>query len=132
MSCNPNYDTFYNKKRNYPNAEERLYDDLPSREVLLTKPDQKTKGIYCKAKFLNDNSRCMLNVTKSHLQNHHVRMFVGYIITDECTSYEVTNLRLNEFPKYIIADLKPASFHRKAMFDTARWRGKIHKMDCDL
>ena len=37
-------DTFYNKKRNFPNAEEREYDDIEPVTVLLTMADQTIKG----------------------------------------------------------------------------------------
>lgn len=46
-----NYDTFYNKKRNFPDAEERQYDDIEPVQVLLTRPEQTVKGVLCSARF---------------------------------------------------------------------------------
>ncbi len=117
-----NYDTFYNKKRNFPDAEERQYDDIEPVQVLLTRPEQTVKGVLCSARFKPGTLTCILSLTKRDLARKSVPFGKGYIVTTNEGSYQVKDYHLNDFPKYIVMDLEPADVDHRNLFIAARFR----------
>ena len=102
------WDTFYNKKRDFPNAEERLYDDLPETKAVLVRENYAPRigGRPVKVKFLN-NTKCLVTSTKSELQRRLYRFEDGmYLVTAYCC-YKVEEFHYNERPKYPILTLTP-------------------------
>ena len=115
-------DTFYNKKRNFPNAEEREYDDIEPVTVLLTRPDQTIKGVLCSARFKPGTLTCMLSMTKRDLARKTIPFGVGYILTTSERSYRVKDFHLNYYPKYVVVDLEPTSINHGLLFMKALYR----------
>ena len=115
-------DTFYNKKRNFPNAEEREYDDIEPVTVLLTRPDQTIKGVLCSARFKPGTLTCMLSMTKRDLARKTIPFGVGYILTTSERSYQVKDFHLNYYPKYVVVDLESTSINHGLLFMKALYR----------
>ena len=64
-----NYDVFYNKKRNFPYSEERLYDDITPVDMVLVRPGYPALcGLLCKARFLPGTNTCIISETKRSLE----------------------------------------------------------------
>ena len=104
------WDTFYNKDRNFPDAEERKFDGLPSIEMLLYRGNKrKLNGMLLSAKFLPGTNTCMLSKTKRELQKYNYCINENYMLADSRRSYQVKSIRYNEFPKYPILELIPLS-----------------------
>lgn len=113
------WDTFYNKKHNFPHAEEREYDDLESVTVLLTRPDQTMRGVLCSARFKPGTLTCMLSKTKRDLAKDHVPFRIGYIVTSRERSYQVKGFHLNYYPKYYVLDLEPTAVDHRWLLNNA-------------
>lgn len=118
-----NWDTFYNKKRNFPQAEEREYDDIPEVSAVLARPDQYHGGTPCTVRFKPDMRKCILSRTISNLKSNGFPFDVGYIITDQDHSYEVVDFHLNYYPKYIIADVLPSFVDHSFIYNRVYPRG---------
>ncbi len=114
------WDTFYDKKRNFPTAEEREYDDIEAVGALLTRPDQTMKGVHCSARFKPGTHTCMLSLTKRDLARKSVPFGKGYIVTTNDGSYQVKDYHLNYYPKYVVADLEPAAVDHRNLLRAAR------------
>jgi len=110
-----NRDTFYNKKRNFPDAEERKYDDIEYVDVALTRADHvpgKIGGFPSLARFNADSSECILSRTRSQLKRGYFPLEPGFIVTDANRSYKVVDIRYNYYPKYPILTIEPiVGFH---------------------
>lgn len=105
----PNWDTFYNKKRNFPDAEERKYDDIESIDVVLTKTDHvpgNIGGFPSLARFNADRTECILSRTRSELKRGKFPLEPGFIVTDANQSFKVVDIRYNYYPKYPILTLE--------------------------
>ncbi len=114
--CERNHwDTFYNKKRNFPYAEERKYDDIPPVDVVLTRADHipgRIGGFPSRARFNADESECILSRTRSELKRGNFPLEPGFILTDSLRSYRVKDIRYNYYPKYPILTVEPIDgFH---------------------
>ena len=121
-----NWDTFYNKKRNFPNAEEREYDDLPEVDLVLTKADHipgKIGGFLMKARFKPGTLTCMLSRTKIEILNARFKLEPGFIVTDFKRSYRAVSIHYNYYPKYPVLELEPIlGFHDSYAYDYAHRR----------
>jgi len=117
-----NWDTFYDKKRNFPHAEEREYDDLDSVPVLLTRPEQTIRGVLCSARFKPGTLTCMISKTKRDLAKNSVPFRIGYIVTTKERSYQVKDFHLNYYPKYYVLDLEPTEVDHRELLTIALTR----------
>ena len=123
-----NWDTFYNKKRNFPEAEEREYDDLPEVDLVLTKENHipgNIGGLLTKARFKPGTLTCMLSRTKREIIHARFNLEPGFIVTDSQRSYRAIRVTYNYYPKYPILDLEPIPFfHDSYAYDYALRRAK--------
>lgn len=104
------YDPFYNKKRNYPDAEERLYDDFPEVDlVLVRKGYTRIGGRHVTGKFLPETSRCLITSTKRELAKFDYFFENGIYVVSKDACYVVEYFHYNQFPKYPILTLSPIS-----------------------
>ena len=121
-----NRDTFYNKKRNFPHAEEREFDDLSSipailyrkgalkkRGILGTLTAGKGKhGIYLTCRMLPPKEgdagevRAMLSKTKRDLGKYPLEPGCQLVLYN--VVYNVVDYRFNSFPKYAVLLLSHA------------------------
>jgi len=105
-----NWDTFYNKKRNFPDAEEREYDDLPEVELVLTRANHipgTPGGMLTRARFKPGTLTCMLTRTKREFYHARFELEPGIIVTDSQRSYRVLSIHFNYYPKYPVLELEP-------------------------
>ena len=100
---------FYDKKRFYPDAEERQFDDLPEVDMVLIRPGYKRiGGRPVKARFISNT--CILSTTRSELQKYLYTIETGmYAVTENCC-YIVDDFHFNQFPKYPILTLSPVAY----------------------
>lgn len=116
-------DTFYDKKRNFPDAEERRFDDIPSIPVILTRASHvpgKNGGLLCRARFIG--STCILSRTSRDFKISRFPLEPGVILTDKENSYTVEALHFNSYPKYAILTLKPIiGFRDSSTYEFALW-----------
>ena len=122
LTMSYNWDTFYNKKRNFPDAEERQYDDINPVQVLLTRPNQTVRGVLCNARFRPGTLTCMLDMTKRDLARKTIHFDIGYILTTSWGSYSVKDYHLNYYPKYVVVDLEPAFVDHTPLLFAAKRR----------
>lgn len=121
-----NRDTFYNKKRNFPHAEEREFDNLSSipatlyrkgalkkRGILGTLKTGKGKhGINLTCRLLPPKEgdageiRIMLSKTKRDLGEFPLEPGCQLVLYDGV--YNVVDYRFNSFPKYAVLLLTSA------------------------
>ena len=121
-----NRDTFYNKKRNFPNAEEREFDDLsPIPATLYRKGALKKRGILgtlktgkgkhgidltCRLLPPKEGDagevRAMLSKTKRDLGKYPLEPDCQLLISNSV--YNVVDFRFNSFPKYVVLLLSSA------------------------
>lgn len=119
-----NWDKSYDKKRNYPDAEEREFDDVPQVGASLWYPFYRYNfpphSHDCGAKFLppkpNDKGslRAMLGWTKQSYSGHEP--VPGSKLQANGKTYIVIDFRYNQFPKYPIVLLEestPVKYERK-------------------
>lgn len=123
-----NRDTFYDKKRNFPDAEEREYDDLPEVDLVLTKVDHipgNIGGFLTKARFKPGTLTCMLSRTKREILHARFKLEPGFMVTDSSRSYRAVSIHYNYYPKYPVLELEPIiGFHDSYAYDHAHRRAK--------
>lgn len=98
--------TFYDKKRFYPDAEERQFDDIPEVDLVLVRLGYKRiGGRPVKARFIKNT--CILSTTRSELQKYLYTIETGMYAVSKDTCYKVEDFHFNQFPKYPILTLSP-------------------------
>lgn len=123
-----NWDTFYDKKRNFPDAEEREYNDLPEVDLVLAKADHipgNTSGFLMKAHFKPGTLTCTLSRTKREILHARFKLEPGFIVTDSSRSYWAVSIHYNYYPKYPVLELEPIiDFHDSYAYVHAHRRAK--------
>lgn len=118
------WDTYYNKQRNFPDAEERLYDGSESIPLALSKAGQTKGGTLVYGRFLpGGHTHCMLCKTKRELLRHGWNFEADELcITDDQQTYKITNAHFNSCPVYPVFDLIPTGKHEARFYQEAlKW-----------
>lgn len=113
-----NLDMFYNKKRNFPDAEEREFDDLSpipatlyrvgslQRDFLGVSTVKGRHGIHLTCRLLSPKEgdvgevRAILSKTRRELGRFKLEPSCQLICCGRC--YKVLDFRFNSYPKYAI------------------------------